>query len=81
MKHAAPEAYLGMTPLEATCFFCEHRHTTTLVCPDKETGLLVCLTGIILAPFLVGTPIVIYGLYLRRQTITKLCCEGCGFSF
>ncbi len=46
---------------------------------EKETGLLVCAIGLFFIPFLVGIPILIFGLHLQSRISRRAFCGQCGF--
>jgi hypothetical protein len=49
--------------------------------PDKGTGIIVIVLGILLAPFCVGIFLIIWGLTLTSNIKYHYHCRGCGRSF
>jgi hypothetical protein len=45
---------------------------------QKGVGCLVMLLGLLLAPILIGIPIIFYGLHLSDQGRSVWWCNSCG---
>jgi hypothetical protein len=46
--------------------------------PERGTGCIVILIGLIFSPILLGIPVLIYGFILRGKAKHSFQCPGCG---
>lgn len=49
--------------------------------PEHGTGCLIALVGLLLSPFLIGIPIMIYGYSMTNRSKRHWHCSGCGRIF
>jgi hypothetical protein len=49
--------------------------------PQEGTGCVVALLGCLLAPLLLGLPLIVWGFVMRARAENHWACSGCGQTF
>ena len=64
-----------------TCPQCQGVLTRQVETPQRGTGIIVIVLGILLAPFCVGIFLIVWGIVLTGETKSYWHCRGCGRTF
>lgn len=68
-------------PLRKTCPQCQAEMPLQTENPQRGTGTIMIVLGILFAPFCVGIPLLIWGIVLTSETRSYWHCRGCGRTF
>jgi hypothetical protein len=70
-----------VTPLRKTCPQCQAEMSLQIENPNRGTGVIVLVLGILFAPLCVGIPLIVWGATMAGETRSHWHCRGCGRTF
>jgi len=70
-----------VTPLRKTCPQCQAEMSLQVENPNRGTGIIVLVLGILFAPLCVGIPLIIWGAVMAGEARSHWHCRGCGRTF
>jgi uncharacterized protein YbaR (Trm112 family) len=77
----APRAAAARRTDRADCPQCKGELVLITEYPERGTGCIVMVLGLILAPFVIGIGLLIWGLIVYGRTRRHWHCRGCGRTF
>lgn len=63
-----------------TCWRCGGMYTQIVNTPNRGTGCIVVVLGVIFAPVLIGLILIFYGISMMGETQTYWQCRSCGLT-
>ncbi|SRR6266404_638551 len=67
--------------LPKTCPQCQAEMSLQIENPQRGTGTIMIVLGILFAPFCIGIPLLIWGAIMASETRSHWHCRGCGRTF
>jgi hypothetical protein len=79
LAESKPEHVIN--PLRKTCPQCQAEMSLQIENPQKGTGIIVLVLGLLFAPLCVGIPLIIWGAMMAGEARSHWHCRGCGRTF
>jgi len=67
--------------LPKTCPQCQSEMSLQIENPNRGTGIIILVLGILFAPLCVGIPLIVWGAMTAGETRSHWHCRGCGRTF